>query len=1118
MRYLYALALATAAVLLRVTLSPWIGERPILVSYILPVLVSAYGLGLGPGMVTLALITSTALYESFAPPMRAEVLPVTTPQVLTFIVVGACVCILTAERRGRVQTEGEIAPNELARTERRVRRGFAFALCFLGLVSILSFLSISHLTGAMQRVGQTHQMIRTLDAVGAYMTAAQNAQRGYTITGEGYYIAYFREAAAKAKATMADLQGLVSSRADVSELKSLLSERLALAKQVMDLRRTNGFEAAKSSPPTATGTKLHDQILARLGKMAHDQQVLLDSGEAEASRDGTLANVAILGGGGLAFIVVGLAFIAIRRDFAGSRRAEEALRLARAELECRVDERTSELQEANAHLSEARDRIATVTETAGVGMVIVDESHRYRYANPAYARILNLPSADLVGLHVADVLAPVYETQIRPRLERAFSGERITYELWVPNPSASQPGLTPTGKLADSKGQCFAVSYDPGLDASGKVVVVVIVDITERKLAEEKLRASLKEVEDLRMALNEHAIVAVTDPQGRITEVNEKFCEISKYSREELLGQDHRMLNSGAHSKTFFRGLWQTICQGRAWQGDIKNRAKDGSYYWVATTIVPFLDEHRKPRRYVAIRADITPRKLAEEARSRLLGVIHSSDDAIISKTLDGMITSWNAGAERLFGYRAEEAVGRPIRMLIPEERLHEADSILARISRNELVSHFETERVRKDGSRVDISVSISPVHDDEGRVVGASKIARDITASKRAAAALRESEIFNREVLNALTAHVAVLDREGRIVVVNEAWRRFAATQMPGLQAEWIGVNYLDMCERAAHEDHDETAREVLGGLREVLQGTREYFGIEYPCHSPQQRRWFRLHVCPMSTRTNAVVTAHEDITSRKLAEEAVREVNNQLEERVAMRTAELEAANKELESFSYSVSHDLRAPLRAVDGFSQAVLEDFGQTLPEEGRRQLETIRKGAQRMGCLIDDLLAFSRLSRAGMSVRNVDMNQLVQTVLEDLRGEESTRDIDWRIGVLPLARGDAALLRQVWVNLIGNAHKYTRNRNPAVIEVGSRQEGREQVYYVRDNGSGFDMRYAQKLFGVFQRLHRPEEFEGTGVGLAIVQRIIHRHGGRVWAQAAVDQGATFFFILNPTPNP
>jgi PAS domain S-box-containing protein len=502
--------------------------------------------------------------------------------------------------------------------------------------------------------------------------------------------------------------------------------------------------------------------------------------------------------------------------------------------------------------------------------------------------------------------------------------------------------------------------------------------------AEERLRVSLKEIDDLKAALDEHAIVAITDPQGKITYVNDKFCVISQYSREELLGQDHRIINSGHHPKEFIRDLWTTITHGEVWKGEIKNKAKDGSFYWVDTTIVPFLNDDGKPRQYVAIRADITERKQMEMVSVRLAAIVESSDDAIIGKDLDGIITSWNAGAGKIFGYSAGEMVGNSILRLIPAGRQEEEREILGKVRRGESVQHFETVRQTKDGRLIDISVTTSPIKDSTGKVVGASKVAREITERIRADAEIRQ--------------------------------------------------------------------------------------------------------------------------------------LNAELEARVAKRTAELEAANKELEAFSYSVSHDLRAPLRAVNGFAGIVLEDFGPQLPKEGRDYLERIRNGGQRMGELIDDLLAFSQLSRQPVNRQRVNFAKIVRDALEELKPQQDGRQIEVRIGELPSCNADPVLLKQVWVNLLSNAIKYTRDRRPAIVETGCALEKGEQVYFVRDNGVGFDMQYANKLFGVFQRLHRADEFEGTGVGLAIVQRIVHRHGGRVRAEARPDKGATFYFTIEGENKP
>jgi len=289
-------------------------------------------------------------------------------------------------------------------------------------------------------------------------------------------------------------------------------------------------------------------------------------------------------------------------------------------------------------------------------------------------------------------------------------------------------------------------------------------------------------------------------------------------------------------------------------------------------------------------------------------------------------------------------------------------------------------------------------------------------------------------------------------------------------------------------------------------------------------RERFFHRHFLGVALEE---IPYHMRIDTLDRSNREIRKLNEELEQRVLDRTAELEAANKELDSFSYSISHDLRAPLRAIDGFSRILLEDYSEPLVPEAKAYLLRVRNNTRQMGMLVDDLLAFARLGRQALTKHPVEPDKLVRRCLEEMTKEQQGRKVEIVIGELPACRADAILLKQVWTNLISNALKYTRKQEFARIEIGSRTERRlaadgqasapdgavsETVYFVKDNGAGFDMKYIGKLFGVFQRLHRAADYEGTGVGLAIVQRIVQRHGGRIWAEAKLGQGATFSFTL------
>lgn len=308
----------------------------------------------------------------------------------------------------------------------------------------------------------------------------------------------------------------------------------------------------------------------------------------------------------------------------------------------------------------------------------------------------------------------------------------------------------------------------------------------------------------------------------------------------------------------------------------------------------------------------------------------------------------------------------------------------------------------------------------------------------------------------------------------------------------------------------------ELRDRLAQLADGGDGFNGFEVTHHfsstGPKTLLLNARRVLNEDDRSPMILLAIEDVTDAKRAEDALKGLNEELESRVRQRTAQLEAANKEMEAFCYSVSHDLRAPLRAIDGFAQELLNGYGETLDGTARHYLARMRANSQRMAELIDDLLLLSRLSRAEMTVRPVDLTALAEEVAAELRQGEPDRELVFSAQQGMTASGDARLLRVVFENILRNAWKFTSKKPQAIVEIGRTESDRRAAFFVRDDGAGFDMRYVGNLFGAFQRLHHEKDFPGTGIGLAIVQRIVHRHGGRVWAEGEVGRGATFYFTL------
>ncbi|PYV50164.1 MAG: hypothetical protein DMG92_08720 [Acidobacteria bacterium] len=799
-------------------------------------------------------------------------------------------------------------------------------------------------------------------------------------------------------------------------------------------------------------------------------------------------------------------YVAIRADITERKRAEEMAKKS--------------LVATEAALKELADQKFALDQHAIVA--ITDVHGTITYVNEKFCAISKYSKEELIGQNHRILNSGHHPKEFFQRMYRTIANGRVWHEE-IKN------------RAKDGSYYWVDTTIVPFLGAGGKPrqYVAIRADITERKLVEEALKESvetseraLKELADQKFALDQHAIVAITDVQGTISYVNEKFCAVSKYSKEELIGQNHRILNSGHHSTEFFQNMYHTIAKGKVWHDEIKNRAKDGSLYWVDATIVPFLGAQGKPRQYVAIRADITERKLAEEAlrlseeRFRLLldGV---KDFAIYMLDPQGRVLSWNAGATRIKGYSSEEIIGENFSRFYtseaqasgkPEQELQHAVSN----------GRFEEQalRVRKDGTTFWAYIVITPMYDESGVLRGFSKVARDITERRQAEEVVKETRealesqtLMLRSVLDSMAEGLVAVDENGKFVIWNPVAKKIlglGATDLPA--QEWTGHYGLYIADMVTPFPVDQVP--WVRALRGQASSTQMF--VRNP--ELEEGHWIEVTAGPLRDKQGVVcggVAAFRDITQRRADEGEIRKLNNELEERVIQRTAQLEAANKELEAFTYSVSHDLRAPLRHIAGFSKMLGETCGSALPEEGLHYLGRIQDGTRRMGTLVDDLLNLARSGRHELRLQVTGLDSVVKDVIADLAPDLEGRKIELKIGKLPYVEGDPALLKVVFQNLLSNAVKYTRPRATAMIDVSVDQIAGEQVVSVRDNGVGFSMKYADKLFGVFQRLHRAEDFEGTGVGLATVQRIVQKHGGRIWAEAELDKGATFYLTLGST---
>jgi PAS domain S-box-containing protein len=633
-------------------------------------------------------------------------------------------------------------------------------------------------------------------------------------------------------------------------------------------------------------------------------------------------------------------------------------------------------------------------------------------------------------------------------------------------------------------------------DEAGNVLGIfeINADISAAKQAEEIFRQVLESAPEAILAL---------DRDGKILLVNAQVEEVFGYARQELLGNPVEMLipERFRHSHPERRGAFLTQPRPRPMGADLElyGLRRNGEEFPVEIGLGPF--QAQGGTLVSSTIRDITSRKriedqlraLAEKLQEQVT-LLDVAQDAIILRELDGEIVLWNHGAELAYGWSKPEAVGQRTHTLLRTQFPVPVAEIDTAVLRD---GSWEGELIHTRRDQSMLTVASRWVLQRNGKGGGVRILEMNSDISRR-----RQAESKFELLLRAAPDAIVVTNHLGEIVLVNAQVQKmfgYSPDQLRGRRIEVLIPKRFPhwLLGRGDMPFGESGSRPVESGL-ELYGLSRD--GVEFPVE---------ISLSPLDTQEGPLVfSSIRDITARKRAEEEIGMLNQSL----LNGNAELAAANKELEAFTYSVAHDLRAPLRHIQGFSNLLAEDLGDHAAPATQEYLRDIVDSARDMGRMVDDLLALARIGRHELTMQVTGLGSLVEEVLKDLRGDMADRQIEWRIGELPYLDCDAGLIKQVFANLLSNAIKYTRPRKQALIEVGQVAGQRPPTIFVRDNGVGFNMKYADKLFGVFQRLHRKEDFDGTGVGLASVQRIVHKHGGSIWAEAELDKGATFFFNL------
>ncbi len=786
------------------------------------------------------------------------------------------------------------------------------------------------------------------------------------------------------------------------------------------------------------------------------------------------------------------------RDITVLRRAEEALRIAHDTMEDKVRKRTSKLKEEirerkkiEKDLRDREEKLGLALDAAGQGIWEVDlEKDTLAWSEQSKA---------LFGVEAAtSITRELFYNQIHPddrnRVRQAVSdavnrNKKYEIEMRILKPKGGYRWIVSSGRVfRDDKGKPVRM-------------LGMIREITERKQMEVALGESERKYRNL-VKYAPAGICQMDIRTGRFTSVNDLMCEFSGYTRDELLEMDPADLLD-EESKIKFRQRFAARIAGEKLDDPVEYtvRTKNGRKIFIRLDVKMIHDENGELKGATGVCYDMTERRLMEEAlkksEKRYRELIKYAPAAVYEADFrTGKYINVNDTMCELTGFSREELLKMgPMDLLDGNEKLRFRKRMERWLLGEKPDENVEYRIKAKDGRTIYVILNVRFLSDESGRPKGAAVVAYDITERKLMEEALKESEKRYRELVKYAPAAVYEIDfRTRKFINVND------------FMCEQLGYAREELLNMEADALLDETSKVVFRERAERwLSGEKSTESVEYKVRAKDgQERYALLRVSFTADENGnpqgATIVGY-DVTERKLAEEELK------------RTAErLLAVNRELESFTYSVSHDLKGPLRVMDGFARMILKDYAASMDPELKRRFDVIKDSARNMSGLIDGLLSLSRLRREEMHFSHLNMKEKFQKIWEDIRRENPSRQIEFVLGQLPHAFGDSQLIRQVVYNLLANAVKFTARRKKALIEVAGHVEDGHAVYSIKDNGAGFDMNYYDRLFGVFQRLHHADDFQGTGIGLALVQRIIHRHGGRVWAEGTPGKGAVFYFSL------